>query len=283
MTRNVALLTATCLTILFATTLKAQTQSPVWLRYTVDGEEFSVTLPAEPAMKTSEVLDTRLNKTRVERVLETTTGGVVYAVYAYENPKPRRSLDEFIVEQSANIGLDRTTERSVTVGKSKGKQYSSKTGNALATEQFFATEGHLYRFVVRGASTDHAGVRQFFRSISLGKKQEGVQVAEGAPYLDPNEKFYVGKDVDQKATITSKPDPQYTERARKHNVTGAVVLRAVLSASGRVTNIRVVEGLPDGLTEQAVTVARQIKFVPAMKDGKYVSTWVQLVYNFNLF
>ena len=283
MTSKLALLAATCLTILFATTLNAQTQSPVWLRYTVNGEEFSVTLPAEPGMKTSELFVARLNKSRVERVLETNAGGVVYAVYAYENPKPRQSLDEFILEQSAKAGLDRTSERSVTVGKSKGKQYSSQTGNALATEQFFATEGHLYRFVARGATTDHAGVQQFFRSISLGKKQEGVQVAEGVPYVDPNEKFYVGKDVDQKATISAKPDPQYTERARKHNVTGTVVLRAVLSASGRVTNIRVVEGLPDGLTEQAVTVAKQIKFVPAMKDGKYVSTWVQLVYNFNLF
>lgn len=262
---------------------RAQSAPQPWLRYTVNGEEFSVTLPAEPAMTTSEVLDRRLNKTRVQRVLETKAGGVVYAVYAYENPKPRQSLDEFIVEQIANAGLDRTSERSVTVGKSKGKQYSSQTGNAPATEQFFATEGHLYRFVARGANADHADVKQFFRSISLGKKQEGVQVAEGVPYVDPNEKFFVGKDVDQKATIINKPDPQYTERARKHNVTGAVILRAALSASGRVTNIRVVEGLRDGLTEQAVTAAKQIEFVPAKKDGKYVSTWVQLVYNFNLF
>src|ERR1044071_4991488 len=99
MTSKLALLTAACLTILFATTLTAQTQSPVWLRYTVKGEEFSVTLPAEPALKTSEVLVTRLNKTRVERVLETKAGGVVYTVYAYENPKPQQTLNDFIVEQ----------------------------------------------------------------------------------------------------------------------------------------------------------------------------------------
>jgi hypothetical protein len=49
----------------------------------------------------------------------------------------------------------------------------------------------------------------------------------------------------------------------------------------QVQNIRVISGLPYGLTEQAVSAARQIKFTPAMKDGKPVSMWMQLEYNFN--
>jgi outer membrane biosynthesis protein TonB len=45
----------------------------------------------------------------------------------------------------------------------------------------------------------------------------------------------------------------------------------------------VVQGLPYGLTEQAIAAARKLKFVPAMKDGKNVSMWIQLEYNFNLY
>jgi hypothetical protein len=45
----------------------------------------------------------------------------------------------------------------------------------------------------------------------------------------------------------------------------------------------VVQGLPDGLTERAIEAARKIKFVPASKEGKYVSMWMQLEYNFNLY
>jgi TonB family protein len=80
-----------------------------------------------------------------------------------------------------------------------------------------------------------------------------------------------------------KPEPSYTESARAHQVTGTVVLKVVFSSNGLVTNIQVVSGLPDGLTERAIDTARKIKFIPAMKDGKYVSMWMQLEYNFNLY
>ena len=80
-----------------------------------------------------------------------------------------------------------------------------------------------------------------------------------------------------------KPEPSYTESARKNQITGTVVLRVVFSSNGMVDNIRVVSGLPNGLTERAIDAAQKIKFIPSMKDGKYVSMWMQLEYNFNLY
>jgi hypothetical protein len=50
-----------------------------------------------------------------------------------------------------------------------------------------------------------------------------------------------------------------------------------------VTNISVVRGLPDGLSERAIGAAREIKFSPATKDGRAVSVSMQLEYNFNLY
>ena len=95
--------------------------------------------------------------------------------------------------------------------------------------------------------------------------------------------IFSGKDVTTKARVLSKPEPQYTEEARKNQITGTVVLRAVFSSSGQVTNIRAVSGLPAGLTERAIAAARQIRFVAATKDGHTVSQWVQIEYNFNLY
>ncbi|HEV8139864.1 MAG TPA: energy transducer TonB, partial [Pyrinomonadaceae bacterium] len=83
--------------------------------------------------------------------------------------------------------------------------------------------------------------------------------------------------------VLDKPEPQYTEAARKNQVTGTVVLRAVFSSSGSVMNISTIRGLPDGLTERAIAAAKQIRFVPAQKDGHAVSMWMQLEYNFNLY
>ena len=92
-----------------------------------------------------------------------------------------------------------------------------------------------------------------------------------------------GSDVDQRARLLSKPEPQYTEEARKNQISGTVMLRAIFSRSGEVIQIRALHTLPFGLTERAIAAARQIKFVPAMKDGRAVSVYMQLEYNFNLY
>ncbi|MGH9900619.1 MAG: energy transducer TonB [Pyrinomonadaceae bacterium] len=94
---------------------------------------------------------------------------------------------------------------------------------------------------------------------------------------------FSSREVTRKAIITAKPEPGFTEEARKNNVTGAVKLRLVLASSGQVTQISVVKGLPDGLTEKAISAARQIRFQPAQKDGRAVSQYVTVEYNFNIY
>jgi TonB family protein len=96
-------------------------------------------------------------------------------------------------------------------------------------------------------------------------------------------KIFAGKDVTAKARILTKAEPQYTESSRKFAVTGTVILRAVFSKSGQVTQIRAVQRLPHGLTERAIAAARNIQFIPAQKDGHQVSMWFQLEYNYNLY
>ena len=98
-----------------------------------------------------------------------------------------------------------------------------------------------------------------------------------------SEAVVFGDEVTTKARVLSKPEPSYTESARRAQVTGTVVLRAVFAADGGVRNILVIEGLPNGLTERAIAAARLIRFTPAMIDGKAVSMFIQLEYNFNLY
>jgi protein TonB len=89
--------------------------------------------------------------------------------------------------------------------------------------------------------------------------------------------------VDQRPQVLSKTEPQYTEEARRNQITGTVMLRAIFSSAGEVVQIRALNTLPFGLTERAIAAARQIKFVPAMKGGHPVSVFMQLEYNFNLY
>src|SRR5688572_15299714 len=120
-------------------------------------------------------------------------------------------------------------------------------------------------------------------NIGGGDYREGGGGPGGGGGGTDYNKIFSGRDVTSKARVLSKPEPQYTEEARKNQVTGTVVLRAVFTSGGAVTNIRAVSGLPYGLTERAIAAARQIKFIPATKDGRQVSMHIQLEYNFNLY
>jgi TonB family protein len=96
-------------------------------------------------------------------------------------------------------------------------------------------------------------------------------------------RIFRGAEVEQRARLILKPEPQYSEEARRNQITGTVMLRVVFSSSGQVEQIRAIQNLPFGLTERAIAAARMIKFVPAMKGGRPVSMYMQLEYNFNLY
>ena len=93
---------------------------------------------------------------------------------------------------------------------------------------------------------------------------------------------YEAKEVDVKAEITTKPLPRYTREARRVGVEGFVVLKVLLLGDGKLDRVRVVRRLPYGLTENAIRVACEVKFKPAMKAGQPVAQWVTLQYAFRL-
>jgi len=257
-----------------------------WRRYKVKDEEFSVTLPTVPAVATTKAARKSDGKSRLERRLKTAYDGVEYTIESFENSKPTQSLDQFIDELVLPGEYDPPNKRSLTVDGFNGVQYSTGNKTTSLIVQFFATEKHLYRFMVSGEGILRPEVKQFFLSIKLGKKPEGIEIFDGPgiPIETPStgEMIYKGRDVDVKARLLKFPQPRYTADARKNEISGIVVLKAVFASNGEVQNIRVISGLPYGLTEQAIIAARQIKFTPAMKAGKPVSMWMQLEYNFNL-
>ena len=102
-------------------------------------------------------------------------------------------------------------------------------------------------------------------------------------HLEDPDHIYPPRQVTERARVLAKPEPQYTEEARRNAITGSVVLRAVFSRTGEVTNIRAIQALPFGLTERAITAARLIRFRPATRDGRPVNVYMQLEYNFNLY
>jgi TonB family protein len=262
-----------------------QAELQTWKSYTVDGERFSVSLPTVPAMTTRNTLLWDLRKHRRERELGAYADGAVYTVHVYENVQ-RKSLEDFIRDRNRSNRWDLSTETAVSLNDIKGKQYSSRSKPVNDTAQFFAAEGRLYEFTVVGNNPEDEGTKQFFSSIAIGKKTDGINVrdGEGQPFATPNCDEIVGsRDVDRRVRLVMKPEPSYTELARQKQTTGTVVVKVVFSCNGSVNDIRVLNELPNGLTDQAIAALKKLKFVPAVKNGKFVSMWLQVEYNFNLY
>jgi TonB family protein len=102
-----------------------------------------------------------------------------------------------------------------------------------------------------------------------------------APQGEPS--VFTTRQVTAKARVLTKPEPQYTEEARRAGVEGTVVLRAVFSSDGKIKNFFVVSWRPYGLTTRALQAAKRMRFTPASIDGQPVSQYIQIEYNFNLF
>lgn len=84
-------------------------------------------------------------------------------------------------------------------------------------------------------------------------------------------------------TILYKERAKYTEEARTNKVQGTVTLSVEYLADGRIGQVRVVRGLPDGLSESAIEAAKRIRFNPAVKNGAPVSVRGNIEFNFTLY
>lgn len=198
-----------------------------------------------------------------------------------------------------------------------GREYTITLGSRPGLSRIYVAGQQVYVLTALNADANSANTQRFMNSFGL--KTPGLPVAatlkEDSTLLPPSanegiaggvgpgrggstagsepltgasggtdyNRVFPGKDVTEKARVLSKPEPQYTESARRYAVQGTVILRAIFSNSGEVNSIKVVKKLPHGLTQRAIAAARQIKFTPASKDGHAVSMYIQLEYNFYLY
>ena len=80
----------------------------------------------------------------------------------------------------------------------------------------------------------------------------------------------------------NKPEPEYSEEARKAKYQGSVTLQIVVDEKGVPTEIRVVKKLGLGLDEKAIEAVSKWRFKPGMKDGKPVAVLATIEVSFRL-
>jgi len=93
--------------------------------------------------------------------------------------------------------------------------------------------------------------------------------------------FRVGGGVSSPVPIF-KPEPEYSEEARKAKFQGSVIVALVVDEKGNPQNIRVTRPLGLGLDEKAIEAVQKWRFKPGMKDGRPVAVFAQIEVSFRL-
>jgi TonB family protein len=114
-------------------------------------------------------------------------------------------------------------------------------------------------------------------------RQEKVRRLEELRREYPPDHVFKASEVERKAMLISKPEPGFTEEARSAAITGSVRVRMVLKHDGTVEVLGALNELPHGLTQRAIEAAKQIRFIPAQRNGRNVSQETVVQYNFNVY
>ena len=265
-----------------------------WERFKIRKDGFSILLPAVPTV----ISRGRYNNDAPGKdawIYAAYEDGVVYFVISFDNPD-HRSLDYFLEKQLrlAELRDSEVAARTEAVnGSLKGAQYTftrydfRRTFSYPGVVQLYDIKNRVVALVATGKDEHDPSVRRFLESADLGDKPAGRDIGQGVPNGEGPQPAadlptVPSNEVSRKVMILTKPEPRYSEEARRKQLRGNVILRAVLSSSGKVVDIKGVSGLPL-LVASGIEAARKMYFIPAMKNGRFVSTSVELQYNFNLF
>ena len=263
-----------------------------WERFRSVKDGFSVLFPEQPAVINRGQY--RKAPVRGARNYAAYQDGVVYFLLAFENPDHEKPLEYFLESQLPVTEL-RDTEvsaaKEISIGSFKGRQYSlkrydyRKSFNYPGVLRLFETKNRVLALVAVGKDETDSSVERFLQSLEISEKPSGkdigagIRYAESPPIPDSPE---LPTGVLRKALILIKPAPEYPEEARFRKLSGGVILKGALSSSGKVINLKVVSGPPE-LIQSALDAAHKIYFIPAVKDGRFISTFVHLEYNFDIY
>jgi TonB family protein len=101
------------------------------------------------------------------------------------------------------------------------------------------------------------------------------------PLIASAQPYRVGGDVKAPVAIVHV-EPVYPEEARLQRISGIVILGTVIDHTGAVKDIKVLKGLPNGLSEAAVDAVKQWVFKPATVNGEAVDVLFNITINFKL-
>lgn len=255
-----------------------------WLGLAPEREEFSAMVPTAPSVMTMPAnfqFENGGEEVLEHRGYSGYANGFVFVIESYRAANPQKIFNPIVQYETDRMTFELGAKIDGHVAKEivrVGAAFRSRTFCLVAKE-------HVYVLLIAARDEKNTFSDRFLSSFKLNdpsvKRTGKSKIPASAPVVAAE--VLSAKEVTRKATVAWKPEPSYTEQARRHQVTGKVALNAIFAADGQLTDIKVVAGLEEGLTKKAIEAARNIRFFPAEKDGRLVSQEIKLEYHFVLY
>jgi TonB family protein len=88
--------------------------------------------------------------------------------------------------------------------------------------------------------------------------------------------------VDTPPVLKSRVNPKYPSNAFAMGIEGIVIVNALITETGDVVEVVVIQGLSGQFNEATTKAVKQWKYEPALKDGVKVKVWKQITVTFKL-
>jgi len=250
--------------------------------YDADAQMMTFTLPVQTIHSPQDLRGLKIDNT----ITTDLSGFAMYEVWLADENGPHVFLNSAVGLTGQSENEKFSVKAKLEVEEAKRLKTGAKAVLNVRFEQPYATREYVKggQFLVKVA-----GIRFFDPQTGRilggsGSMETAAQIKQAETLAKPGPDYasYHNNPTFKAPRIIAKPDPGYTEEARRASVQGRVVLRVLFAENGQVSRITVVNGLPSGLTERAIAAARLIKFEPAELDGKRVDYPLTVVYIFRL-
>lgn len=212
--------------------------------------------------------------------------GAVLKLDIYEGKVGK--IQKYITDNLENKLVEEKTTNGFQI-----KSYTYELTDFVCEEQHFFDADALFVMSAFYRSERSNIVDDFFKSVRLFQNGKGVapnfpttatKAEITAPLPDINEEVLSDKieEVpDKPAIFIYLPRASRIEEFGRSN-TGTVKFNLLLSASGKVSKVKTVFTPTVGMADGVRPSAERMVFLPALKDGKPVSTWQMFDYGFHI-
>lgn len=264
----------------------------VWERYKLANRKVSLLLPKLPISIESDDRCNQLAKTSYYAYAE-------QAVYEFTiAAKNKQSIPEWCRDKhkfgretfesrlSEIRGVKADSETEIDRGQSSVKVFKRQDVTRWVVDDLSANRW-LELAIFRRPDTK-VDEDRYIGSLSFSDEM-GIEIGKGSPNMLGDKDFKIenvakpGINTGEGLNIIAKPRPTYTDSARAANIQGTVRLRVIFLANGGIGSIAPVTGLPNGLTEQAISCAKRVVFLPKRVNGVPVTVVKQVEYSFSIY